>query len=111
MEISELLTRATETARVQRVFGEPIEHGGALVIPVATVVSGAGGGSGTSPEQDGEGSGGGAGFVVRPTGMYVIRDGDVDWRPAVDVNRIVLGGQLVALAALLLLRSVLRRRR
>ncbi len=32
------------------------------------------------------------------------------WEPALDVNRIVLGGQLVAIVALLVLRSIVRRR-
>jgi len=36
-----------------------------------------------------------------------VRDGDVSWRPAVDVNRVILGGQLVAITALLVLRPVL----
>jgi hypothetical protein len=35
----------------------------------------------------------------------------VVWRPAIDVNRIVLGGQVVAVVALLVLRSVLRPRK
>jgi len=44
-----------------------------------------------------------------PSGVYVIRDGDARWRPAVDVNRIVLGGQLVAITALITLRPILMR--
>jgi len=48
---------------------------------------------------------------VRPAGAFVIKNGDVSWMPAVDVTRIALGGQLVALAGLLLLRQVLTRRR
>jgi hypothetical protein len=31
----------------------------------------------------------------------VIKDGDVKWKPAVDVNRIILGSQVVTLAATL----------
>jgi len=41
---------------------------------------------------------------------YVIRDGAVQWRPAVDVNRVVLGAQLVAIIALLTLRQYLKLR-
>ena len=41
----------------------------------------------------------------------MIRDGEVTWRPALDVNKIVLGGQLVAVVALLVARSMVRRRR
>ena len=42
--------------------------------------------------------------------MFVIRDGAVRWRPAVDVNRVILGGQLVAITALLTLRLYLKLR-
>jgi len=36
-------------------------------------------------------------------------DGEVAWRPAVDVTRIALGGQMIALVALLVLRGAIRR--
>jgi hypothetical protein len=42
--------------------------------------------------------------------VYVIEGNRVRWRPAVDVNRVVLGGQIVMIVALLVLRRVLRRR-
>ncbi len=32
------------------------------------------------------------------------------WRPAIDVNRIVLGGQIVAVATLLTIRSIVKAR-
>jgi len=35
----------------------------------------------------------------------------VRWQPAVDVNRIILGGQIVAIAFLVVLGGVLRSRR
>ena len=83
------------------------------VIPCATVRGGAGGGGGkqeraAGKEQEGEGGG----FSVRatPAGVYVIADGKVRWVPPVDVNRIVAGGQLVGLAAILLVRLIVRRR-
>ncbi|HEY7720117.1 MAG TPA: spore germination protein GerW family protein [Pedococcus sp.] len=114
MDVQELLSQVTDKVTVARVFGEPIERDGALVIPVARVRGGAGGGSGTGPGPDGEhessGSGGGGGFDARPAGVYLVRGGDVEWRPAVDVTRIAIGGQVVAVALLLVLRSVLRRR-
>jgi hypothetical protein len=40
----------------------------------------------------------------------VIEGNCVSWRPAVDVNRIILGGQIVLIVGLLVLRSVLRHR-
>jgi hypothetical protein len=42
--------------------------------------------------------------------VFVVREGEVAYRPAVDVNRIVLGGQIVAVVALLTLRSVAKAR-
>jgi hypothetical protein len=33
--------------------------------------------------------------------VYVIKEGQAAWRPAVDVNKIIMGGQLVAITALL----------
>jgi uncharacterized spore protein YtfJ len=110
MDVQELLNHAIDTVNVRRVFGEPIERDGSLVIPVARVYGMGGGGGGSAPEQ-GSGSGAGLGFRASPAGVYVVRDGDVTWRPAVDVTRIALGGQLVAVVLLLTLRSLARRRR
>jgi uncharacterized spore protein YtfJ len=112
VDIPEILARATDSAQVGRVFGEPVEKDGVVVIPVASVRAGAGGGSGSGPQESGsgEGSGGGIGLTARPAGVYVIKDGDTQWRPALDLNKVILGGQLVAVVALLLLRSVLRGR-
>ena len=42
--------------------------------------------------------------------MFVIGDGAVRWRPAIDVNRVVLGGQLVAITALLTMRLLVKLR-
>jgi hypothetical protein len=47
---------------------------------------------------------------AKPAGAFVIRGDDVQWRPAVDVNRVILGGQLIAIAALLLARAVVASR-
>ena len=100
---------------VKHVFGEAYERDGVTVIPAAEVRGGGGGGGGggTDPQGKGQGSGTGMGFgiKVRPAGAFIIKNGDVSWMPAVDVTRIALGGQLVALAGLLLLRQALTRRR
>jgi len=45
------------------------------------------------------GAGGGFGVSASPVGAYVIKDGTVTWKPAVNINRLILGWQLVALAA------------
>ena len=94
-----------------RVFGTPIEQNGTIVLPVAKISGGGGGGGGTGPVMEGkEPSGGGGGFGVNavPAGAFIIKGGDVTWRPALDINRIILGGQVVAIVALLVARSVLK---
>ena len=55
---------------------------------------------------NGVGRGAGWGADARPVGVYVIVNGDVRWRPAVDVNRVVLGGQIAFVVGLLVLRSI-----
>jgi uncharacterized spore protein YtfJ len=82
--VDELLAGARDAISVKRVFGDPIETEGVTIIPAAKV--GGGGGGGGDSEHNG---GGGFGLGARPVGAYVIKDGDVKWQPAVDVNRIV----------------------
>lgn len=99
-----------------RVVGEPVERDGATVVPVVAVRAGGGGGSGSGGPASGgagsgEGTGGGWGAVARPVGAYVIRQGEVRYEPALDVTRMVVGAQLVAAVALLVVGRVLRRRR
>ena len=102
--VDEILGGARDAITVRRVYGEPIEQEGLTVIPAAAVRGGGGGGG----DSDGNG-GGGFGVAARPVGAYVIRDGEVVWRPAVDVNRLALGGQLVAALALLVTWAIGRR--
>jgi len=91
------------TARA--VYGEPVVRGAVTVIPAARLRGGAGGGGGRGP--DGEGQGTGFGLVADPAGAWVLTDDAVRWRPAVNVNRVKLGWQLVALAAVLVAGRVL----
>jgi len=105
MNVDELLRGARDAMTARTVFAEPIERDGLLIIPAAKVRGGGGGGSDT--ESNG---GGGFGLAATPAGAYVVREGRVRWEPAIDVNRIVLGGQLVVIVALLVLRSIKRRR-
>ena len=89
------------------VFGAPISQDGVIVLPVAKISGGGGGGSGSGPAEDGReagGTGGGLGLSAKALGVYVIRNGKVAWRPAVDVNKVILGGQIVAVIALLTIR-------
>ena len=114
MDVNELMQQTRDALTVNRLFGESRESNGVTVIPVAVVRGGGGGGhgEGAGPEGvgTGSGSGGGFGLAAKPAGVYVIEGSTVSWRPAVDVNRIILGGQVVVIVALLVLRSVLRHR-
>ena len=44
----------------------------------------------------------------RSAGAWIIKNGDAQWRPAVDVTRIAITGQIVAVVALLTLRSIVK---
>lgn len=109
MDFMETISRARDAITVKRVYGEPYERNGVTVIPAAAVQGGGGGGGGDEP--DGRtGGGGGFGLRARPVGAYVIRGEQVSWEPAVDLSRVILGGQVLVLAAMLVVRSVARRR-
>jgi uncharacterized spore protein YtfJ len=103
MNAIERLDAARDAITVRRVYGEPYQEEGITIIPAANVMGGGGGGS--DPQGNG---GGGFGVRARPAGAWVIKDGDAQWRPAVDVTRIALMGQIVAIVALLTLRSIVK---
>ena len=114
MDPNEVMQQARDALTVKRVFGEPFERNGVTIIPAAAIRGGAGGGRGEGGEPGeprGTGSGGGFGLTAKPAGAYVIEANNARWQPAIDVNRIVIGGQIVAIVLLLVLRSVLRHAR
>jgi uncharacterized spore protein YtfJ len=119
VDVQELLGKVGQHLSVSRAFGTAYEKNGTLVIPVALVAGGGGGGEGTSgpPTTDASGlgqegssdvgsfgSGGGSGGVVMPLGVYVVKDEQVRWMPAVNAN-------VVIVVAFLTLRMIARARR
>jgi uncharacterized spore protein YtfJ len=96
MDPQHILQSALDALTARRVFGDPITVDGSIILPAA-VVGGGGGGGATDTDEGGVGFG----MHARPAGVYVIKDGQATWRPAVDVNKIIMGGQLVAITALL----------
>ncbi|HEV2894945.1 MAG TPA: spore germination protein GerW family protein, partial [Actinomycetota bacterium] len=108
MDVQELTAQARDALTVKRVFGEPYEKDGLTIIPAARVQGAAGAGGGEDPQGQGKGSGGGFGMTARPVGAFIIREGELTWRPAVDVTRIAIGGQVVAIVALLTARAILK---
>ena len=109
--ILDALRDVVDNATVGRVFGSPIHHDNLVVLPVAKIGGGGGGGSGSGPAPYGKengGTGGGFGISAKPLGVFVLKNGKVTWRPAIDVNRVVLGGQVVAITGLLVLRALIK---
>lgn len=113
---------AGESLHVRRVFGDPVERDGVTLVPVAAVTGGAGsgwgtgelgGGSTSDARGEGTGAGGGGGFGVRarPVGVYVVRGAEVEWKPALDLGRVILGGQVVGAVVAVALSWALRGRR
>jgi uncharacterized spore protein YtfJ len=82
---SDLLRQARSSMSAKRVYAKPVESGGVTVIPAARVMGGAGGGNGEGAGGAGQGEGAGFGVMARPVGAFVIKDGDVRWKPAVDL--------------------------
>ena len=109
-DVMKTVEQAKDAMTVKRVFGDPFEKDGVTVIPAARVQGGAGGGGGEGPEGEGRGSGTGFGLNARPAGAFVIKGEEVEWRPAVDINKVIAGGQLVAIAALFLARAIVKAR-
>lgn len=102
MDVNEVIDRARDAFNVRRVFGDPIQQGAVTLVPAAWVSGGGGGGGGEGPaegaqgaESTGKGYGSGFGLRARPAGAFVLRNGKVRWMPAVDVNRIILGAQVL----------------
>ena len=125
MDVENLLAKTSDNLSVRRAFGTAYEKDGMLIIPVAMVAGGGGGGTsrtrrgnsaarpGTSPEEDATAdgatsqdpgrtdAGGGFGWLVLPSGAYVVKGDQVRWVPAVDVT-------IVAVASLILVQVLAR---
>lgn len=100
MKPAEMLNTAKDAITVRRVFGDPVQQNGITLIPGATIAGGGGGGGGHD-QQGQEGEGGGFGIRARPSGAFIITDGQVRWRPAVDVNRVIMIVGAITVATLL----------
>jgi len=105
-DIDELLRGAQDAIAAKRVYGEPVERDGVTVIPAAALRGGGGGGG-----DDTNNGGGGFGLTARPVGAYVVSGEKVEWKPAIDVQRLMVGWQVVAGLAVLAAWSLARSRR
>ena len=104
MNVQEILEKAQDSVTVKRVYGVPIEKDGLTIIPAASVSGGGGGGGGPAD------SGGGVGYGVRarPVGAFVIKDGEVTWKPALDETRIAMRGMLIPIVGMIVARSIVK---
>ncbi|MCP3988616.1 MAG: sporulation protein [Actinomycetia bacterium] len=106
------LSATRDAITIRRVFGDAYEVDGTTVIPVARARGGGGGGAGEGNRGSDDGSGFGTGFGldVRAIGVYEVRDGKLEWKPALDVTRLARGGQLLGALAILCVTALLWRR-
>jgi len=104
MDVEEMVARSQDVANVGRVYGESHEKDGTTVIPAARVS--ARGGSGAA--RGGEHSGGGFRADAEPVGAFVIRSGEVEWKPVFDLSATVRRGQLMGAVALLVLWALIK---
>jgi uncharacterized spore protein YtfJ len=128
MNVHEVMNHARDAMTVKRVFGDPYEKDGVTVIPVANVMGGAGAGGGEGAGPSGgagdagaagsdapvagspspSGYGMGYGLRATPAGVYVVKGGEVEWKPALDVNRLTMQRAITLIVGLLVVRSVIR---
>lgn len=116
--LDRLAGRLGAHANASAVYGEPVEHGDVVVIPVAKVRwgFGGGGGRGKNKDNDGEGSGegGGGGMTASPLGFIEIRNNEAEFKPIKDpgvlllVPPIIIAGGITAMLVLRGLRRLIR---
>jgi uncharacterized spore protein YtfJ len=115
LRIFDLLAGARDTIGAGRVYGSPVQVGGTTLVPAAWVAGGTGGGGGVVGPDDrhdaSHGGGMGLGLYARPAGAFVVRDGEVSWKPAIDVTQIVVTGLGAVVAVAWLVTRALKRRR
>lgn len=106
---SRLIERLAEqlgaTAMVDTVVGEPIEHDGVKVIPLARARYGFGGGEGPAEQ---EGGGGGGGASIKPIGYVELRDGHARFHRVIDAEGVAMLMTAGALLVLVLSRAAAR---
>ena len=98
MNTPEVLDVLRSSIAAKRVYAEPVHEDGVTVVAAANVRGGGGGGS--------EDGGFGFGLIGSPTGAWIVKDGEVAWKPALDVNRVLLLAELTTIVGLLAWRSV-----
>ena len=93
--VEQVLGQLASSARVDAVFGQPIEREGATVIPCAEIAIGLGMGTGSGPMDEkgqptGSGGGGGGGGRGRPIAVVIMTKDGVRVEPVLDLTKVVL---------------------
>jgi uncharacterized spore protein YtfJ len=101
MKMPEVLDEVRSSIEAKRVYADPVHEDGVTVVPAASVRGGGGGGT----DEEGQ-SGGGFGLAGSPTGAWVVKEGEVTWKPAIDATKVLVLGELTAIVGLLAWRSV-----
>jgi len=94
---NDILDRISAALKAERVFAPATTENGITVIPAARVRGGGGGGGGKG-NNDEEGDGGGFGVHASPAGAIVVDGNEVSWKVPFDLNKVILGGQLVGIS-------------
>jgi uncharacterized spore protein YtfJ len=98
--IQSIVDKLSTTGDVKRIFGEPIEKNGRMIIPVAQIQYGFGGGGAVNGhETTAESLGGGGGISAKPVGMIEITD---------KYTRFVRFNQLPVLLAIMIVAATAR---
>lgn len=105
---ADVMSGVRDSITVRRVFGDPIEKQGTTIVPAASVMGGGGGGEGGEGEAQGAGTG--FGVRARPVGAYIVRQGEVTWKPALDLVRIITASLLFVAVTTLMITGLMRRR-
>jgi len=106
MDTPDALPQFSSAFAAKRVYSEPYTVDGTTVITAAAISGGAGMRQSASSD-DAAGKRAGMGGAARPVGAYVLREGRVMWKPAIDVERVLARGLLIGaviVAGALLLR-------
>jgi uncharacterized spore protein YtfJ len=95
--VEKVMSRLVDTAKVDAVFGQPVERGNATVIPCSEVSVGFGFGFGSGPagekaNQTGGGAGAGGGARGRPIAAIIVTQDDVRVEPIMDLTKVALAG-------------------
>ena len=111
--VEKVLGRLVETAKVDAVFGQPVERGNATVIPCSEVAVGLGFGMGGGPvdergNQVGGGGGAGGGARGRPIAAIIVTQDDVRVEPIMDITKVALAGMTTGAFMLIWLLRLVR---